>query len=73
MSDDLDRTPEERRVLALSEDFDRKTFIGEFLIHHPGADRNRVDASLDVAAAAITPGATRDDLTAAVEKLLDLP
>jgi hypothetical protein len=72
MSDTKGNTPQDRRVVALSEEHERRHFIDQFVKNHPDSTSGDVEAVLDEAAASIAPSESREALTAAVEEALAL-
>lgn len=72
MSDKQGNTPQDRRTVALSVDHERRHFVEQFVRTHPGADFGAVIDGLDKAAASIAPSESREALTAALERELNL-
>lgn len=70
MSDTQGNTPQDRRVVALAEDHERRHFIEQFQEDHPGISADQIEAVLESAAAEIAPSESRAELTAAVERAL---
>jgi hypothetical protein len=70
MSDTKGNTPQDRRVVALSEEHERRHFVEQFVKDHPETSHSAVIEALDGAAASIAPSESREELTAALEKAL---
>jgi len=63
-------TPQDRRVVSLSEEHECRHFINQFCKDHPTATTDDVEGVLHDAAQSIAPSESREALTAAVEKML---
>ena len=72
MSDEKGNTPQDRRVVALGEEHERRHFIAQFVDDHPGVLPADVEAVLDEAAENIAPSESREKLTSELESLLGL-
>jgi hypothetical protein len=72
MNDNLGNTPQDRRVVALSEEHERRHFVQQFADDHPGVLPMDVEVVLDEARAKIAPSESREKLTLQVETLLGL-
>lgn len=70
MTESVESCPPGGRDVDLAEYQQRRAFISQFVNDHPGTTAAQVESVLDVAGGALGPSGNRQELTAAVERVL---